>query len=51
MIDKVTFKLSYDSNLKDKVIVPNGQEPIYIQNNGCSEHKIPIIIDFKENLQ
>ena len=50
MIDKVTFKLSYESNLKDKVIVPNGKEPIYVQNSGCDELKIPIIIDFKDKI-
>ena len=50
MIDKVTFKLSYESNLKDKVIVPNGKEPIYIQRSGCDDLKIPIIIEFKDNI-
>lgn len=51
MFDKVTFKLSYDSNMRDKIIVPNGKEPIYIEKSGCHEQKIPIIIDFKENIQ
>lgn len=51
LFETVTFKLSYsNSKFKDKVIRPKSEDEISIEKLGCEELKIPIIIEFKNDI-
>lgn len=51
LFETVTFKLSYaNPNFKDKVIYPKSDEEMSISKQGCQELKIPIIIEFKNEI-